>query len=304
MWGRAVMSWDVLKGSPASVQVGLVFVWIIGATTIVISSLLRGRNAALWHGILGLAGMMLLMFLLVSGLDPLDMPAFGLTGYKAFWPCSLVFLLGMIITTNIRLRLGGTPLAVRITQGVFAGGALILSAVMFIWFLHDYSQLPGFAKSRMVGDFVFAILMELGAIAGMVLALIHAATVRITRDTLSRTALGLVYGAIVCAIVYWFIRPAMLTDEPGMVFAVLNFFLLIVSVVFLFCSGLVGFVCGLASKTAGLPASTRPARTPAAQPASSASVRERLEELASLRDQGLITEEDYAVKRAGILNEL
>jgi uncharacterized membrane protein YidH (DUF202 family) len=230
------------------------------------------------------------------------MSGIGVSGWGVVMIFQFLFLLGMIVTTNIRLRLP-PQLTTRIAQGFCSGGFLIFSFVLFISFISDYSKTHGFDRSRTVGDFMFIMLLHLVFIASAIVAVIHAAAVKIRKDTLSQIALYLTYGAIVCLFAYMIIRPAMVLEQPGLILAILNVTLLTVPIIFLFCSGLIGFICGLAAKTGGSPATTAPAGA-GEHSGREANVQERLRKLDDLKNQALVTNEEYNAKRTEILWDL
>ena len=297
---RVAMSWDVLDDSPVSMLVTIILLWMIGAAAIVLSSLLRGKDASLWHGILGLAGIMLWLFQIPSGPSgPMRMSGLGASGIGVTLIFQFLFLMGMIVATNIRLRLP-QQLTTRIVQGICSGGFLIFSFILFINLIQDYSQTSRFARSKSVGDFIFFLLLHIAYIASAILGIVHASAIRIKKDTLSQIALYLVYGAIGCLILYLIIRPAMAMEQPGFSLLILNFVFLTVPIMFLFCSGLIGFICHLASR-----ANTAPTEAKAtASSGGGVSVQIRLQKLGELKAQGLITDEEYSAKRTEILWEL
>jgi hypothetical protein len=301
---RVMMSWDVLDDTPASMIVTIILLWMIGAAAIVLSSLLRGKDASLWHGILGLAGIMLWLFQIPSGPSgPMRMSGLGASGIGVTLIFQFLFLMGMIVATNIRLRLP-QQLATRIVQGICSGGFLIFSFILFINLIQDYSQTSRFARSKSVGDFIFFLLLHMAYIASAILGIVHASAIRIRKDTLSQIALYLIYGAVGCLIPYVIIRPAVAMEQPGFILFVLNFVFLTVPIVFLFCSGLIGFICGLAAKSGTLPRPAAPAKTATVPSGGEVSVQGRITELDNLKAQGLITLEEYAAKRAEILGQL
>jgi hypothetical protein len=294
------MSWDVLDDTPVGMLVTIILLWMIGATAIVLSSLLRGKDASMWHGILGLAGIMVWLFQIPSGSSgPMRMSGFGASGIGVTLIFQFLFLMGTIVATNIRLRLP-QQITTRIVQGVCSSGFLIFSFVLFIRLIQAYSQTSGFARSRSIGDFIFFLLLHMAYIASAILGIVHACAIRIKTDTLSQISLYLVYGAIGCLIPYLVIRPAIAMEQPGFSLFILNFVFLTFPIMFLFCSGLIGFICHLAARADAAP-------TPAKATASSggdASVQVRLQKLAELKAQGLITDEEYNAKRTEILWEL
>lgn len=299
-----MMSWDVLANAAVSMQVTLILLWIIGAAAIVLSSLLRGTETSICHGLLGLTGMMLWLFQIPSGpKTPLGILDVGISGLGVVPIFQLLFLLGMIVATNIRLRLS-PQLTIRIVQGICSGGFLIFSFVLFVSVIRDYSRMSELARSKLVGDFMFIILIHVVSMAAAILAVIHASAIKIRKDTLSWTSLGLIYGTIACGTAYKILRPAMLVEQPGLILKHLNIVLLIVPIMFLFCSGLIGFVCGLSAKIAASPKTTQPARAAITPTNDDASVQGRLNELGRLKAQNLITDEEYAAKRGDILGEL
>ena len=304
---RVVMSWDVLSEAPTGMQITLAMLWMIGIATIIISSILRGADASLWHGIFGLTGIMLWLFQIPSSssgsmrMSPLGTSDLGVVAVFQF-----LFLLGIIVTTKIRLRLP-PQLAVRIVQGACSLIFLMFALVNFIDFIGEYNQMPDFIRSKTVGDFLVMIMLQLIVIAAAILAIVHAAAFQIRTDTLSRIAMGLIYGASGCTVAYVVIRPAMLTEEPAIILTMLNCLFLTIPIVFLFCSGLIGFICGLVVKMGNAPRTAAPARAPVQAPASSggdASVQGRLRKLESLKVEGLITNEEYNAKRTEILGNL
>ena len=146
-------------------------------------------------------------------------------------------------------------------------------------------------------------LIYLVFIASAIVAVVHAAAIKIQKDTLSQIAMYLTYGAIVFLIAYVIIRPAMALEQPGLILAVLNAMLLTVPIIFLFCSGVIGFTCGMASKMGGPQRTTAPARATASSVAD-ANIQKRLRKLDDLKAQGLVTEEEHNAKRTEILWEL
>lgn len=305
------MSWDVLGASPVGMLITLILLWIIGAATIVISSLLRGIEVSLCHGVLGLTGIILWLIQISSGPGgPMSMSTIGVSGLGIAVIFQFLFLLGMIVTTNIRLRMA-PHLTIRIMQGICSGGFLIFSFVLFINFIRNYSQTYRFVRSETVGDFIFIMLLYLVSMASAILAVVHAVAIRIQKNTLSQTSLGLIAGVIACTVVYIITRLPMIVDQPVLILCLLNLVLLTVPIVFLFCSGLIGLICGLAAttgsvaaKTSDSPRTVAATRAAAAPPGGDAGVHERLKNLDDLKNQGLITNEEYAVKRAKVLEQL
>ncbi|MBT3202307.1 MAG: SHOCT domain-containing protein [Phycisphaerales bacterium] len=217
-----------------------------------------------------------------------------------------LFLLGIIVTTKIRLRLP-TQIAVRIVQGICALIFLMFALVNFIDFIGAYSRMPDFIRSKTVGDFLVILMIQLTIIAAAILAIVHAVALQIRTDTLSRIAMGLIYGAIGCAIAYIVIRPVILTEEPAIILTILHCLFLTIPIIFLFCSGLIGFICGLVVKMGNAPRTAAPRRAPAQAPAPSGgdtSVQGRLRKLESLKTEGLITNDEYNAKRTEILGKL
>jgi len=177
---------------------------------------------------------------------------------------------------------------------------LIFSFVLFINLIQDYSQTSKFARSKSVGDFIFFLLLHMVYIASAILGIVHASAIRIRKDTLSQIALYLIYGAIGCLILYLIIRPAMAIEQPAFGLFVLNFVFLTVPIMFLFCSGLIGFICHLAARAN--PAPTRSKAT--APPGGDSSIQVRLQKLEDLKAQGLINDEEYNAKRTELLWDL
>jgi len=232
--------------------------------------------------------------------SPLGIFDVGISGLGVVPIFQLLFLLGMIVATNIRLRLS-PQLTIRIVQGICSSGFLIFSFVLFVNVIRDYSRISEFARSKLVGDFIFIVLIHVVSIAAAILAVVHASAIKIRKDTLSWTALGLIYGAIACWTAYKILRPAMLVEQPGLILRILNIVLLTVPIIFLFCSGLIGFICGLATKIGSSASRTTPAATNA--PPDADTDGQRLKQLGDLKNQGLISDEEYTAKRAKILEQ-
>lgn len=297
---RVGMSWDLVQHAPATVSVFLVTSWMIGLAAIILACVLRGFPAAICEASLGLLGAVLLLTAFTGSYTSRDMPGFGRT-FGAINVLAVVFLVGLIIVTNVRLRLGAN-LAIRVIQGVTAGAYAVLALVAFFISFSNWGDLPDFLREKLVGDRVYFVFTDLAAIGGAIVALVHAAAMNVKEDTLSKVAIGLVYSSLVAVACYFIVRPAILAEQSGLILLFLNIFLLVGSIGFLFCSGVIRSICEFAAMTAG------PTQTPkkaAAAPASDGrKVQERLSELASLRDQGLISEQEYAVKQSRILDEL
>jgi len=243
---------------------------------------------------------MLWLFQIPSGPSgPMRMSGLGAPGIGVTLILQFLFLMGMIVATNIRLRLP-QQITTRIVQGICSGGFLILSFVLFINLIQGYSQTSRFARSQSVGDFMFFLLLHMAYIASAILGIVHASAIRIRKDTLSQIALYLIYGAIGCLIPYLVIRPAVAMEQPGFILFILNFVFLTVPIMFLFCSGLIGFICHLAAR-----ADAAPKQAKATAPSGGdASIQVRLQKLDNLKAQGLITDEEYSAKRTEILWDL
>ena len=294
------MSWEFIQRAPASFSVFLIASWMIGLAAIILTGVLRGLPAAICHAGLGLLGVILLFTGYAGTFGSRGMPGFGQI-FGAIDVLVVVLLIGLIIVTNVRLRMG-VNLVVRIIQGATAGACAVLAFVAFFVSLNRWGTFPEFFRQKLVGDLLYFVFTNLAVIAGAIVALVHAAAVNIKEDTLSKIAMGLVYSALAAVAGYFIVRPAILDEQSGLILTFLNIFLLIGSIGFLFCSGLIGSICEFVAMTAS-PMPVRKKTAAASAPGGRHS-QERLRELASLRDQGLITEQEYAVKQARILDEL
>ncbi|MDP6545351.1 MAG: SHOCT domain-containing protein [Phycisphaerae bacterium] len=219
----------------------------------------------------------------------------------------IIFLLATIVATIVRLRLSPT-LIIRIVQGFCASVFVIFALVALIYSISRYTDLPKSYGSKMLFDFMFGLLLQLALIASGIVAVIHAAAIKIRSKTLSQTSLYLSFGALMCFFGYLIIGPAIASRQSEMILLMTNMVLLVAPLVIMFCAGLTGFICSiLTGQSASHVAATSPTASPAPAPAPApggGSVQERLRKLSELQQQGLITDKEYADKRAEILDGL
>ncbi len=302
---QVVWSWDIISKAPASFLVTLIMLWIIGAAAIALSIFLRGRNAHLCYGLIGMVGVIILLVQLggrsgvIGRLTPISSGSRG-----AIDILNIIFFLILIVATRIRLRLPHL-LPVRFAQGVCALFFVVFSLMVLINFISHYSDLSTTTRSKFIFDFIFILLLNLALIGAGVVALIHAAVLNIRKDTLSVTAMYLLYLAMAAFYAYLIIRQAIQTERMGLMLPRLNHTLLSVPAMLLFTNGMVGLACGLVASggfTGGAAAGGKPAA--ASGGGGQDDVQARLKKLAELQQQGLITEAEYAAKRAKILDQL
>ena len=310
--GVVYMSWDIIADAPSEASAFVVFLvgsWLIGAAAIVLSATLRGLPAAISHAGLGLFGVVLLVVLVYStsygSIASRRVITSGLLDFGFLRIMKLLMLLGVIVATNVRIRLKATT-GLRVSQGAIAGVYIVLFIIGLISDLHSFSKIPKPIRSELAGDCAFFIILELVVAASAVLALVHATTVRISRNTLSQIALCLIYAATLCEVWYIILRPAILLEQYGLILLCLNTCLLTIPILYLLCSGVVHTVCQLVTM-----ASTPITSTSAVihSPVSEVSgdggdIQTRLQELKWLLADGLITEQEHAAKRERILREL
>jgi len=290
---RVMMSWDFLSKAPGSVQVTLILLWIIGAGAIAVSIFLRGRYAHMSHGLLGLAGI-LVWVIQLSGRSNAGRMAGLRTALGVVEVFYVLFLLGAIVATIIRLRLSPTTI-IRLVQGFCAGILVIFALVVLIDSISSYTDLSESRRSRILFDFIFKLLLQLVLIASGVIAVVHATAVNMQSKKLSWTALYMSCGALVCFFGYLIIRPAISAERLGPILFMTNLALLVVPLVFMFCSGLTEFICGLPAGPGGFQRDTAPG---------GGNIEARLQKLNELQLQGLITDKEYSDKRAKILDGL
>jgi len=317
--GRTLMSWDLLSNVPSSATAFVMFVvgsWIIGLAAIILSALLRGLPAAASHAGLGLLSIVL--FAVMSASASRGMPDVSLLDIGILGALRLLALVGVIVTTGLRLRLPpDQPL--RVCQGVLSGIHVALFIVWLIQSLTSFSKLPSYVRKELIGDHIFLILIHLAVASGAVLSLIHAALGEQRRKTLPMVTLGIVYGAVPCLAAYFIIRPAVGVEQPGLALFVLNLCLLVIPALFLLCNGLINGIWWLASalpqpRARSLPSRARAAagsyvelpraRETPARARDESGIPERLRQLEALLAESLITEQEYEIRRDRILNEV
>jgi hypothetical protein len=307
--GAAVMSWDLFRHCPGSVGTLLVAGWIVGLTAVVLSFVVRGLALSISTGGLGLLGMVLLSVVAVDVVDQAKSGALaGMTSSFVLQVFYGVLFLTYIIVTSVRLRVGDF-LAVRIVQGIAAGGALILSVVCFVHGITQYADLLPGIREKLAFDVVLACVFELMVLAACIAGLVHAASVRFRSAALSAASLSILYLYLGALAVYMLIRGAVAAGDAGAALLLLNILNVTAPILFLFCSGVTASIClGVSAARQGSPSSRpAPASTPmetAASERAAAGPEVRLRELNSLLERGVLSPEEFAAAKRKMLSDV
>lgn len=306
---EVVMSWDLLSRAPGEAVAWFVTSWVVGAGAIVISAILRGQVLGIIQASLGFIAMVML-FIGITGVPGVG-ASLGMGGSPVLTILTLLALMVMLVGNPLTVRFPGR-LVGRLIGGIGGGILAVLELVSMIMVL---SSLGMGVRGLGVLFLIVMLLATLALIAAGILSAINIAPLR-SGKALGRVSLILAYTGLGLLALFILVMPAVMSEEGGMLLSALNALILMACPFFLLGGGGVTLATALLSRA---PAGPRPAAQPAyagAPPFAPAPVpppapapapaepTDQLKRLKDLFDKGLITEEEYNLKRKQVLDRM
>ena len=222
--GKTIMGWELLRHEDIA-TVPLLALGVVALATVIASVLSRGLTLLAIHAILGLLGASALTVFLA------DAVAHDPRGFILLYP---VLLATLVISTRQKLRIGGGM--VMLIFQVVAGTLFLV-----LWVAIGQDHMDRLSDPELDPD-LFGIAILLGAthvacLVGVGLMLMRSRH-QGRSEKLSRLGLGIVFASIASLVPYYTI------GKFGLV-AVMMFVHLVLPVVYLACTGVLGFLCGL-----------------------------------------------------------
>lgn len=320
---EVIMSWDLIDAIPGTFGAWVIISWIAAAGIIVASCLTRDLVLGI---VKGGCGLLCLILFLTIGSDFED-NVFSLddTPLGSRFVINLlgaIFLAACVVASHLRRRLG-TSLGTRIAQSVSSGGVCLMIAIGLIIALTDFSKIPPPFRGEFFKYMIVPLLMQLTILAGAILCLVAGAKNGNNRQ-MTGVGLGLIYGGFGGMITYIIFLPVIMEAwAASFSLLLLNvFILLILGIAYPLLSGITGIIVGAIQYATGqeapgptsrprVQATLFPTASSQAQPGPAAqaqaaavgagNARRRLSDLKEMYDEGLITQEEFAVRRARIL---
>ena len=306
------MSWDLIKSAPGMLTAFLIIAWYIGLASVVAGFCLRDLPHAICTASHGFVGVLFLLCLWLSLAGTPFMPAGSQAGgTMVVHSLSLILLILLLPVLAIRKELGRTS-AIRALQGVFGGALSVLLAVGFILSIAMFTELPQAVRSQLVPDFLVGVLTQMLFLAGAIIALVDAARPKSNSLILIEVARWLICGSLGLGGVYIVIRAAALgRSGGGIALSILNFLILITApLLLLFLGGVVRVIVEAVSAyrrthpCVQVQQETTPEEASPEKPQKLSSARRRLQQIQTLYDDGLITKEELADRRAAIVESV
>lgn len=305
---EAVMAWDLLSrdGFPGGYAFLLVLAWFIGPFVVAVACSTRGRPVALTMCVTG--GIWVLVCAILSIYYSSMIP--GLPGFrsmKALIILSALYNLAVCVSMGFSLgRISGGQnrglSVLRAGQAISSILGLLLLISCFVLVANLIEDIPNKPTELMIGLIIWIGLQLLGVGT----ALVHA----VGSKVLSSREYGRVsiLSFVVCGgvfLVYAFARMSMLSDSTQALLPLFNMVLILVGAHALFVIGLSKSIVHMDTPRSSTNArSTSRGNLPKPSSQDSESVEERMRMLHKLHQDGIITNEELAVKKADVLSDL